>query len=1567
MSTQSCKLEESRDVEPVQAMEARIADSLESKIAETLDAKMAGLKAEIQEMMVSLLSAKSEGVPTGILAEEEPSRPVDDTPWRPTGETMTPVVSRMPARPTSRAQTVGGKKKFVVEGVTILFDFGTESIKSAKLFQWTEKERILRNRSLGDVFTFFRWIMAETRRRQWNESTTLIWIQAHLDQNVFAAARRATTMETVLQSICVGVVSDDNLTRYRQSVFGKRQRREETAFDYLDRLLSAIEGFGDDLGINDKDIICHFSSSLRHEWIRSNQFLFAEIRKARNAGCSPDEVVNLIAREPEVPEEPRGRSKESREAPKDRPAEKPIGKKPANGMEKRQSKSEKQRVWCHDCGEKGEMRGHSGCPGPVCFDCKAPGKKRGHDGCSVKKTQKSRRAGEAEEQGNYDLLLPTPTGLIECVWDTGCTAHMIPERVAKDRGCLIRPASGLTKMPNGTREEILGTTLLDVSIGDSNVPILFNVVNNIDEVLICPDRWDGSYKDERSGGGTKSLTINAVPFVVDPETRRWTPTRFRFNGGNMCDTKVSELEDKLVEADQPIEEDLSYEGKEWVSQQSKDFQDQLAMLLQDLRCGEGWILDVPAERRAFDFQITLKEPGSRFVDPRRPLYGHRKELVQKTIREWMDIGLVKKVSAGEAQCISNLTFPPKADGGVRVCLDAVRLNRLTVVDPGAVDTVEGVFRDMSHEAKCFAVLDLKWGFYHLKIKDEDRPKAAFWGPDGEVYWFERMAFGFVNAPVMFRRWVSHLLTAAPCVVYVDDVVVEGRDPEQLMENLKIVVSILKENRVLVNLSKFKIGPRVECLGFVRSEKGFEASPSKVKALREVKSPSSAKELKSVLGLLRYLQKHIPRLAVILKPLNRLTSIKSKWRWTETEEELLREAIKAAQGSLIRSAVNWTGDFYLRHDASTTGIGGYLYQIEDGEERIITVISYAFKDNELRWSVIEKECFSLVYCVAHCKDYLVGHHFWVEGDHKPLMSIAKAVHRGEANGRVHRWFWLLSTFSFSYQWIAGKKNVIADSLSRPPFVNHVGVDLSRAEDKLVEVARFVRSQADVLIKDANQKIALAHQGEGAFHCSTDQTLQNLRARGLSWPGIRSMVKEYVKLCEKCQKKDRRPAPRTPLQLINRPNEPFQLVGADLKVLHQADRNQFRYILVVVDYFSRFVILEPLRSKDADSVLRAFERRVVWEFGVPRLLISDGGGEFANDILKDFLQRFQSEHFTTLPYRPSANGQVERVMEEINRRLRGNEGPFDLRTLAPRIQWSINTAIHSSTGYSPFYTLYGYVPVSIHTSDDTQSTLEDRVEGMEAVRQDAKARMDAAQLQMKQAFDRKHSVKEPKISVGDAVLVKRLNPRKYGDHWEGPAEVVKIENLRATVMKKDGSLAIQHMDNIKPYHTQPAVNDDIEEYDDIVEEFVDDHTDLSNESQLSSSVEVPNSEDQLRDKIISRLTAKDIPGVCAEGIANLLVSNDDVRRSRRNGPLVADLDSRWTGGIRSIEDHVIRDGELFYRVLWEARKVKNGSEVRGILSRGCSAHGPVLRGYWQRVIGNVQSVPTRRIGGVLAEDD
>ena len=641
------------------------------------------------------------------------------------------------------------KTRYLCEGMGVTIEYGEESVKSSKLYGWIEKERILKRRELSDIFDFLRWVMEEVRMRQWNEPTTLIWIQYHLEAGVFAAARRATNMQGVLRAICVGVVTGDNLTKYRQSVFALRQKKGESAFNYFDRLLSSVAGFGDDLGITQKDIMSHFSCSLRREWVQCNQFLYAEVKSARDAGISPSGMLELIATNQEAPVEHKEWPIDRKETP---PSRRVASKETPASTRVTSEKTVRsdRRGRCFDCGASGERRGHKGCPGPSCYDYAKPGVKRGHDGCSKKRVvRKSRRTGTRVSP--YELLLPTPTGFLECVWDTGATAHMMPESVAQELGCIISPMDGETRMANGVSERILGRTNVDVCIGPERVRIQFQVVSNLQEVLISPDCWRGPYKDEQGEDGYKYLTIHSVPFAFDSTTKRWSPTSFLFNGSDMDDAIVAELEEKLVEDEEPICDDqVVLQGSDWVQQQSETVQDEIGAVMMELKKSENWILEVPEDRGVFAFEIVLEPPGARFVDPRRPLYGQRKALARQTVQEWLEIGLVEKILAKDAQCISNLTFPPKPGGGVRVCLDAVHLNRLTVIDPGAVDDVESVFRDMNHQANLFAVLDLKWGFYHLEIRAEDRPKAAFWGPDGCVYSFKRMAFGFVNAPVTFR-------------------------------------------------------------------------------------------------------------------------------------------------------------------------------------------------------------------------------------------------------------------------------------------------------------------------------------------------------------------------------------------------------------------------------------------------------------------------------------------------------------------------------------------------------------------------------------------------------------------------------------------------------------------------------------------------------------------------------------------------------------------------------------------------------------------------------------------------
>ena len=131
----------------------------------------------------------------------------------------------------------------------------------------------------------------------------------------------------------------------------------------------------------------------------------------------------------------------------------------------------------------------------------------------------------------------------------------------------------------------------------------------------------------------------------------------------------------------------------------------------------------------------------------------------------------------------------------------------------------------------------------------------------------------------------------------------------------------------------------------------------------------------------------------------------------------------------------------------------------------------------------------------------------------------------------------------------------------------------------------------------------------------------------------------------------------MALVEVPTEPFKKVAMDLKVLGEADSKGYTYILVIIDYLSKHVTLEALRTKTAKAVTQAFLQRHVSIFGVPDVVVSDGGSEFDNALLDDVLRRLQAAHFVTVAHRPQGNGQVERCMSCL---LYTSPSPRDLST-------------------------------------------------------------------------------------------------------------------------------------------------------------------------------------------------------------------------------------------------------------------------------------------------------------------
>jgi len=345
---------------------------------------------------------------------------------------------------------------------------------------------------------------------------------------------------------------------------------------------------------------------------------------------------------------------------------------------------------------------------------------------------------------------------------------------------------------------------------------------------------------------------------------------------------------------------------------------------------------------------------------------------------------------------------------------------------------------VSPQARCFIMMDIRWGFHHIPVEEESRKRTCFYGPDGRLYRWKVMTFGWKNAPAFFHHWMAHLThNLAGVYFYVDDICVEGGTWKETLTNLEALVKRLEELRVSVAIKKLQIGPQVKMLGWVRDAAGFHPRADRMEALQRCASPANKGELRSVLGALRFLSPGVPGLNRTIARLNRLTG-NVPWEWLPEDEAALRKGMQLLAHHVAQAPLRWDLPFMIRCDASEDGIGGYLLQqVPVGaavEEHVIMCWSRGYGNGPMsRWATVEKEAYALIYAVDQCAKYVAGSHFVIETDHRPLLWMLQGVAKQNTGGKIFRWFYLLSSFDFEIRHIAGTTNVLADALSRSPVV------------------------------------------------------------------------------------------------------------------------------------------------------------------------------------------------------------------------------------------------------------------------------------------------------------------------------------------------------------------------------------------------------------------------------------------------------------------------------------------------------------------------------------------------------
>ena len=301
-----------------------------------------------------------------------------------------------------------------------------------------------------------------------------------------------------------------------------------------------------------------------------------------------------------------------------------------------------------------------------------------------------------------------------------------------------------------------------------------------------------------------------------------------------------------------------------------------------------------------------------------------------------------------------------------------------------------------------------------------------------------------------------------CLIYLDDIIVFSSTFEEHIEKLTKVFQRLREEGLKLKPKKcFFAKSSVKYLGHIVSQRGLEPDPEKIKAVTEYPRPQSASALRSFLGLAGYYRRFISGFLSVAAPLFQLQqqSQKKPLIWTEDSHHSFCTLQQKFISAPILAFPQFEVEFILATDASDTGLGKVLSQIQHGKERVIAYASRVLHKSEKSYSTIEKETLAVVWAVNNFRPYLYGRLFTLITDHCPLTWL-KSIR--EPRGRLARWILLLSEYEWSICHRPGKQHTNADALFRhqPPSVNMAGHHAT-LDESFEEIMAPVGAVHDVL--------------------------------------------------------------------------------------------------------------------------------------------------------------------------------------------------------------------------------------------------------------------------------------------------------------------------------------------------------------------------------------------------------------------------------------------------------------------------------------------------------------------------
>ncbi|VFQ98999.1 unnamed protein product [Cuscuta campestris] len=326
------------------------------------------------------------------------------------------------------------------------------------------------------------------------------------------------------------------------------------------------------------------------------------------------------------------------------------------------------------------------------------------------------------------------------------------------------------------------------------------------------------------------------------------------------------------------------------------------------------------------------------------------------------------------------------------------------------------------------------------------------------------------------------------------------------------------------------------------------------------------------------------------------------------------------------------------------------------------------------------------------------------------------------------------------------------------------------------------EAQKLMEEIHEGICSAHQG--AFTMSRKVTLQ-----GYFWPTIIRDCAEYVRKCKVCQEFQRMPGrPATNYTPISTAI-PFARWGIDLVGILPRGTGNNTYLVVAIDYFTKWVEAAPVPTITAEQMTKFVSKQILCRFGVPQQIITDNGTQFEAGGFNEFLQSWGIKHSYAAVGYPQTNGQVENtnrtIMDGLKKKIMECKSTWVEEV--PYILWTYRTTPRKATGETPFSLTYGFEArapaetsllshrVETFDAQGNEENLRAELHLIDERREKAYMRAENYRRQVKSYHDQR--VRPRQFKMGDWVLRKwevsrPIDGGKFAKSFEGPYIIKEV---------------------------------------------------------------------------------------------------------------------------------------------------------------------------------------------------